>query len=389
MADISTVNKREGLKARRDPHWMKLSKGCYLGVRKMTSDSKGSWWARHRNDDGKQEYRALGDFTPAPNHQHFDLAKKAAEDWFRHLGKGGRAEAATVRTACENYVDHLKQSRGADSRAAKDVEARFKAYVYPHSKLMKLDLAKLTPAALDSWRKALRSKPTESGPRRGEQRSDSTLNRDMTCLRAALNLAYEEQLVTSDFAWRGKLLPIERADKRRTDYLEPAQRKKLVDCAAADLADLIRALSLVPIRPGAMAALTVADYDKRLKTLRVGKDKSGADRTLALPDATAKFFAERCKDKLPTAPLLARSNGAAWNKDSWKYPVKDAVAAAELAPSVTAYTLRHSVITDLVNSGLDLLTVAQLSGTSLLMIQRHYGHLTQKQAKKALARLSI
>lgn len=87
--------------------------------------------------------------------------------------------------------------------------------------------------------------------------------------------------------------------------------------------------------------------------------------------------------------MFGRSNGAAWSKDYWKYPVKAAVAAAKLPASVTAYVMRHSVITDLMNSGLDPPTVGQLSGTSLLMIQRHYGHLTQKQARKALARLTL
>ena len=57
---------------------------------------------------------------------------------------------------------------------------------------------------------------------------------------------------------------------------------------------------------------------------------------------------------------------------------------------MTIYTLRHSTITDLiVEHQLDTLTVAQLSGTSLLMIEKHYGHLNQKRASEALAKLAI
>lgn len=93
--------------------------------------------------------------------------------------------------------------------------------------------------------------------------------------------------------------------------------------------------------------------------------------------------------KLPAAPLFCRSNGKAWDKDAWKYPIKDAVKAAELPDEVTCYTIRHSVITDLIHSGLDTLTVAQLSGTSVLMIERHYGHLTRDHAREALARLRL
>jgi site-specific recombinase XerD len=101
------------------------------------------------------------------------------------------------------------------------------------------------------------------------------------------------------------------------------------------------------------------------------------------------FLNEKVKDKLPQAPLLARSNGSFWDKDSWKYPIKDAVIEAKLPETVTMYTIRHSVITDLIHGGLDTLTVAQLSGTSILMIEKHYGHLTQEHAKEALSRLAI
>ena len=56
----------------------------------------------------------------------------------------------------------------------------------------------------------------------------------------------------------------------------------------------------------------------------------------------------------------------------------------------TAYALRHSTITDLIAlHRLDTLTVAQLSGTSLAMIEKHYGHLLRDHAAKALASLTL
>lgn len=55
----------------------------------------------------------------------------------------------------------------------------------------------------------------------------------------------------------------------------------------------------------------------------------------------------------------------------------------------TACTLRHSVISDLVHDGLDLLTVAQMSGTRVAMIDRHYGHLRSEVAASALAKLAL
>jgi integrase len=108
-----------------------------------------------------------------------------------------------------------------------------------------------------------------------------------------------------------------------------------------------------------------------------------------LPRATAQHFAAASKDKLPAAPLFHRADGSAWNKDTWKGPIADAAKAAKLPKAVTAYTLRHSTITDLVSSGLPLLTIAQISGTSAEMIERHYGHLIRDAATEALAGLAL
>lgn len=388
MATLSKVADRDKLKPRRDPYWVRDSKGCYLGFRKMGTASEGNWLARFFDEtSGKQTYKALGDFAELPDHQRYDAASKAAQAWFAHLGKGGNSKALTLADACQKYVEHLSENKG--EKAARDVQARFNNYVLPNKKLANTELSKLTPAHLESWRKALKKTPKAGGAGRGELRTDSTLNRDMTCLRAALNLAYKDGWVTSDFAWRSKLLPIENADKRRDVYLDQGQRRELIQHAQADLKEFLKGLCLIPLRPGALAALTVGHYDKRLRTLTIGKDKAGQDRKIALPDHTAEFFLSHCKNKLPTAPLLSRDNGKAWDKDAWVCPIKEAVIAAGLPSNATCYAIRHSTVTDLIHSGLDTLTVAQLSGTSVLMIERHYGHLTREHAREALSRLSI
>jgi integrase len=407
---IDTVGARDKLEPRRGPYWQRDTKGCYVGFRKMTADSAGTWWARSRNDaTGKQTEYALGELAEFPGHQRFDKATAAARAWFEHLGKGGSTSATTIKTVCDRYVTHLQESkpkaaltpyamarRKAKGKtdtdvvpAAEDAAARFKNYVLDDTKLAATDIAKLTPAMVAAWRKRLQASPTRSGGNRGELRTASTLNRDLSCFRAALNLAYIDGLVTSDFAWRGKLLPVKDADRRRELYLDKTQRRKFIEKAPSDLAEFLRGLSLLPLRPGALAALTVGNFDKRLSVLTVGKDKAGRDRKLKLPEATAKLFDDACKDKLPAAPIFARADGAAWSKDSWKWPVKAAAEAAKLPAGTTAYTLRHSTISDLVHSGLDLLTVAQISGTSVRMIEQHYGHLCSDVAAEALAKLAL
>lgn len=432
---IDTVAARTRLAARREPYWHLLSRGCHLGFRKMTADTPGSWVARSLDPaTSKRAFKPLGTFDELPAHERYDAAVKAAREWFDHVGKGGSTEPATVRVACARYIEHLKaEKRGTEKTkvirgkngepdqvvsyvpAATDAEARFDRYVLSQTWLADIELSALQPHHIERWRKALATAPTRTSAKAaangkarpngtraklkltepseqtsqpGGARSNATLNRDMAPFRAALNRAFEDGLVTTDFPWRAKLKPLKNADGRRELYLDRDQRQRLTDEAAADLALLIRGLRLLPLRPGALAAGKVADFDKRQSVLKIGRDKAGADRKIKLPKATADFLAECAKGKLPGALLFTRADGTAWHKDAWKWLVKAAVKAAGLPAEATLYSLRHSTITDLVVGGLDLLTVAQISGTSVAMIERHYGHLLQDHAAEALARLA-
>lgn len=389
---IDTVESRSKLRPRPAPYWQKLSSGCHVGFRKMTPSSEGTWIAQvYDSATRKQTRRSLGAFDGLPAHQRYDAAKKSAEAWFAHVGMGGSTDVVTVREACAQYVLHVRADRGDE--AADDIEARFARWVNSDAKLADIALPKLTRKHIETWRRRLAKAPVVVNPHakkpRTRERAPSSVNRDMTALRAALNRAHDDGAVTTDMAWRVALRPIENADGQRDAYLDRRQRANLIDAAKTDVGVFLRAMSLVPLRPGALAALKAASFDKRLGVLTIGKDKAGRDRKIKLPTHTAAFFAEQSKDKFPTASLLARADGKTWDKDAWKKPVKAAAKVAGLPDTVTAYAMRHSAITDLVTGGLDLLTVAQLSGTSVAMIERHYGHLRAEHAAAALATLAL
>jgi len=390
---IATVTARDKLKARHDPYYQKLTQGQYLGFQKLTATSVGTWVARSRDPEtGKQSKRGLGAFDDIPPSQRFDAARKAADEWFSHLGRGGTTESVTVKAACANYVKHVRGTKG--EKQAVDIEARYSRWVNDE-KLAAVELQKLTRPQVEAWRRKLEKAPVVVNPhadakdQRTRERSKSSINRDMTALRAALNHAHDAGHATTDMAWRVALRPIKNADGQRDAYLDRAQRRALIAQAPVDVAQFLTGLSLVPLRPGALAGLTVAHFDRRLGVLTIGKDKTGRDRRIKLPEVAAEFFEGHAKDKLPAAPLLARADGSAWNKDAWKKPIRAAALKAKLPAAITAYAMRHSTITDLVSSGLDLLTTAQLSGTSVAMIEKHYGHLQSQRAADALAALAL
>jgi integrase len=387
---IDTVEGRSRLKPRTPPYWQKLTTGCHIGFRK-SSGIDGTWIAQaYDSSTQKQTRQSYGKLDHLPAHQQFDAAKKIAEAWFEHLGRGGSTKIITVRNACAKYVQRLIDS-GATKNAA-DIEARFKRWVY-QDKIAEQALTKLTRKLVEDWRNRLARTPVLTNPHSDKsltrERSPSSLNRDMAALRAAFNSAHDNGDVTNDMAWRVALRAVENAGTRRDTYLDRGQRAALIDKSDASLSQLLRCMSLLPLRPGALASLPVEKVNNQLGVLTVGKDKAGRDRKIKLPPSTAAVLKSLTKDKLPAAPLLTQADGQAWHKDAWKKPIKAAAAAAGLPDSVTAYTLRHSVITDLVTSGLDLLTVAQLSGTSVAMIEKHYGHHRADHAAKALAGLAL
>lgn len=383
MASIKKVADRERLKARNAPYFDTLGQGRALGYRKTTPASAGTWIARWRDPDtGKQNTRSLGPLDTLPPSARYEEAKELAAKWFQHLGHGGTAEAVTVRMACERYAENLKHD--GREKTAVDVERRFNQYVFNHT-IAGIELAKLAPRHVEDWRRWLANLPTP----RGVQRSADSLNRDMVCLKSALNYAHSKRLIATNTAWMGELKPTAGTGQRRDLYLSRDQRQKMIDAADQDMALFMRALCVLPLRPGAMAALDVGDFDRRLSTLRVRADKAGKGRSIALPPEASALLIITAQNKLPTAPLFTRADGSRWDKTKWVPIVKRATEAANMPPGTTLYTLRHSLITDLVQTGADLATVATISGTSVLMIQKHYHHLQQSAVTQALSKVAL
>jgi hypothetical protein len=383
--DLSKVGERNKLKPQREPHWQRLRAGCFIGFRPSKRGGKGTWIARAYDEDaGKYRLKALGDFGTLAGDEMFRAAKEEAEKFAKDIEAGGlvRAEVETVADACRDYASTRPEAA-----------ARFTRYVYSDP-IARVKLAKLRRRHLHEWRERLGAQPalvsrSKRGDTRVRDRAPSTLNRDMAPLRAALTKHLAPGAPGSEAAWQEALRPIPHADGRRILYLDRDERRLLMQFAGDEITPFIRALCLLPLRPGALALLDAGDFDKRTSELTIGKDKTGRPRRITIPVAAAALLGEQAAGKLPSAPLFMRGNGARWNKDSWKLPIAAAVKAAGLPSAATAYTLRHSTITDLVGAGLPLLTIAQISGTSAEMIERHYGHLASGAALRALDTLAL
>lgn len=374
---IDRVDVRARLPLRREPYWQRVANGRHLGFRYMTRGSTGTWLARAHTVGG-YVYESLGDFADRPERERYDAARKEAERWFDHLDMGGSAKPSTVRATCEAYVDRMRIERS--EQAASVTKGFFRRLVFDDV-LADITLSKLTKQHVGDWRRRI----LELNPNR------SSFNRNVTPLRAALNQALEEGKVASNQAWLLALKPFAKREGGggvpRTLYLDRHQRRTLVESASEEAKPFLKGLALLPMRPGELAKLRVQDLDSRQAVLR--PDGKTGRRVVPLSHEAVRHFSVCSKTKLPSAWLVSRSDGSQWKKEAWRDEVKAAAKAGNLPTDTVAYTLRHSVITDLITGGLDLFTVAKLAGTSVTVIEEHYGHLQKEHARAALERLAL
>jgi integrase len=93
------------------------------------------------------------------------------------------------------------------------------------------------------------------------------------------------------------------------------------------------------------------------------------------------------QNKKPQTGLVFVSpiTGGEFDMGSHNKPWKKVKELAGLPPELNFYSLRHHFISSLVSQGIPMLAVAKLAGhRSTEMIERHYGHLCEVQAAKAI-----
>jgi integrase len=376
LADLSRKRERERLSVRREPHWQRLAEGAYLGFRR----GPDTWIARYRGRDGKQQYESLGEAL------EYDDAKRSAEAWLTQLaGSAVRTvKRDTVKAALESYLTDLRRHGRAD--AAKEAEWRFKKTVYEDD-LAGLSLEKATRDDFLEWRDRQLS----------DERNPRSLNRHVRSVVAALNYAVEAGHVGNPSLWRLKPLSDDVEDDGETAvFLSPGQRKALIAAATPASALFLRGLELTGARPNELAAATVADFDGETVRLahRKGKPPKLRVRYTVLGADGVAFFESQIADKLPQAPIFTEDGEQPWRRHMWARQVRAAIKAhnkkargkERLPVGVGAYALRHARISELLQiHGVDPLTVAAQTGTSLVMIEKAYLRFIPSAMREKLA----
>jgi integrase len=373
---IDTPTQRLRLKIRREPYWVKVQARGYLGFRR-TADG-GTWVARWRDGLGKQHYRALGLAISAPE-RAYDEATGLAQAWFKQAAAGVVARR-NVREAAERYVEALRLRRGES--AAKDAQGRIDRVVLP--KLGDRPLDRVTTADLEQWLHGLVPAGKDDEQTR---KAKESANRNLITLKALLNNAWRTGQVGSNSPWR-RVRAFAKTTRARDVFLKPDQRRRLLEHCEGSFKDLVQAALLTGARYGELRELRASDFDAGRKALNIQRGKTGA-RTVPLSDAARALFARLCRSRLPGAFLFTRNDGEPWKHSDQDEPMRDAAKAAKLPKGTVFYTLRHTFIASAITGGVDIHTAAKITGTSVRMIEQHYGKLLQDDARERLNRIAF
>lgn len=375
-----------------DRHWRSIGKGLALGYRRGVHG--GTWYIRVALPRNRYEIASIGQ---ADDHRESDgdhvLDFFQAQDKVRELAKAqirGRSHY-TVADACRDYLAWFK----THSKSYGTTETTIKAHILPQLETKKV--AELTTSELSGWHRGLVTSPLRRRGKQGlpklvaiaddpeaQRRRKSSANRILTVLKAALNKAWENEMVASNAAWK-RVKPFESVDGTRKVFLQPEQCRRLISVAPGAFRDYCSALLYTGARPGKeVEVIRVRDFDADTGTIHVPDGKTGS-RDVQLTDEGARFFAQLTADRDPDEILLLKDDGTPWGKNHHARPMADAVNAARLPNDTVAYSLRHTYISLALKGGANIKVLADSCGTSVEMITRHYAKFLASDRRRMLS----
>jgi integrase len=180
------------------------------------------------------------------------------------------------------------------------------------------------------------------------------------------------------------------------DLDRPAARRREAVPTATDLAaswqcvpdrafgDLFHALVETGARPGELFGLTAAGVDLAAGTWRVRnktRSTTGERTRLIYLTPTLVALSRELVARHTDGPIFRNRIGKAWNRNSVGHRFQRIRAMTGIGPGLTAYALRHVYITDALERGVEIATVATLVGhTDTAMIMRIYSKLSGRTA---------
>lgn len=348
--------------------FVQMDRGLSIAYRR--GPNGGRWIARWYVGDKKYRTEVVGtadDRLDPDGVQVLDFyqAQAKAREIFQR--RDDVPSAVTVNDAVTAYIDFLKREK----RSGRDAELRLNRLIVPA--LGARTVASLTLQDLEAWRNGLIPQAIDDPERL--RRSKDTANRVLNYLKAAFNRAARDPAcdITDDRAWR-LLRPFPKVGSSRQLFLSEKQILTLLEKSSGSFKVLLTAAFLTGARYGELCALKVKDFDGEALHVRHGKTGS---RYIFLTEEAVQFFGGLAKARGSDEPLLAREGSLPWKSSEQIRPMAAAVKAAQLPSETCLYSLRHAHASLALRNGANIQLLAENLGTSVAMIEKHYGKFTK------------
>jgi integrase len=368
-AQLETRTARLKLPVRWKPYTVRIAPGIRLAFRRNAGPA-GSWSVIAADGRGGNWMKG---FAVADDHEDANgetiLTFWQAQERAKILARGGDRPAQdkplTVADAVKNYRADLERRSGDVSNAD-----RVKIHLTPV--LADKPIVLLIARELRHWRNGLQ-KALEA----------STVNRISNALRAALNLAADDdESIASRRAWEVGLQAIANATESRNVILPVDGVRRLVSCSYdvnEEIGLLVETAASTGARVSQLRRLQVQDLQGGKTNPRVlipvsrkGRgQKKMTHRPAAIPESLAVRL--RRRQRPPDATLLTKPGGAPWRKSDHSRVFRQIATAAGFDPKVvTLAALRHSSIVRQLLNGVPVRLVAAGHDTSIAMIEKTY-----------------
>jgi len=200
------------------------------------------------------------------------------------------------------------------------------------------------------------------------------------CIRSAFHWAVKRKRLTTnpitniDIPARGRVLR----------YLNKDQREAIFEATKANsFKDLLTTLEQTGCRPGEASTVEAKHINLELGVWVLPEHKTakitGKPRTVFLNPVMLEL-SRTLMTKNPEGPIFLNHRKKPWNRNAIRCRFR---ACRKLFPDFghfTAYSYRRAFITDALVNGVEIAKVAELVGTSIEMVMRHYIQLQERTA---------
>ena len=398
--NLKNKSHRRMLKPSRNAYMVSVPghKGLSLGYR--VNDESTTWVAR-RFSNGKYEFNFIGKTddgiaNDGVEHFSFDEAVTKAVEWFKEVEHVTVVTGPyTVKDAVEDY---LKDKELAKRVTLYRDRAVAKAHIYPT--LGPIELRKLTHAHVRGWHQLLAQAAPKARTKAGQvqatrkhdpndadalQARQSTANRILTVLKAALNHAKTQtRRVGTSAAWED-VLPFRGADRKRERFLTLDESKNLVKACEAAFGKLVQAALYTGARYGELTALRVADFNATDGSVFIAKSKNGEERTVYLGADALAFFKTVTEGRKPTERMFVKPDGTAWKTSEQQRPMNAACDEAKI-DNFSFHGLRHTYASQARMQGMPLDVLKEVLGHKDLRMTMRYAKIGKSHLQEQVQR---